>query len=402
MTHLTTPINGDIFAKCFRNGLNEVHRAEDSYVIFRPVESAQTPEVMVDGRPMIMIGSNNYLGLTTHPRIQAAAKEAIDTYGTGCAGSRWLNGNMRLHEDLEKVLAEFVEQEDSVVFSTGYQTNLGAIGCLVGRGELVIIDKLDHASILDGCRMSAGQMIRYRHNDMEDLQRILKQHVSQPKLVVVDGVFSMEGDIARLPEIIELAHNYGARVFLDDAHGIGVLGPEGRGTASHFGLSREVDMIMGTFSKSLAGIGGFVAGASDFVQFVKHASRPLMFSAALPPVLVATVRAAVEVIQTEPELRRRLWANAKMLKDGLEEQGYDTGYTETPIVPVVLGDRADVVEFARLLGEKGVFANPVKVPAVPPGHDLIRTSVMASHEPHHIRRVLDAFAEAGREMGLIS
>jgi len=393
--------SGDIFNKCYQ--LNDVDeaRASKRNLIFRPVDSAQIPEVTVGGRKMIMIGSNSYLGLTTHPRVKAAAKEAIDRFGTGSAGSRWLNGNMLLHEQLEAKLAQFLGQEAAVVFSTGYQTNLGAITCLVGKDDVVIIDKLDHASIVDGCMMSSGTMYRYRHNDMDDLERILKREADRAKMIVIDGVFSMEGDLADLPSIVDLAQRYGARVFLDDAHGVGVLGKEGRGTAEHFGLTEEVDLIMGTFSKTLACVGGFMAGAAQPIEYIKYASRPLMFSAALPPSLAATVLAALEVIETEPELRERMWRNAKIMKKGLDGLGFDTGQSTTPIIPVVLGGEAKVAAMVSALDERGVFANPVGTPAVPPGRELIRTSVMATHTSDHLQRALDAFAEAGRGMGLI-
>ena len=393
--------SGDIFNKCYQ--LNDVDeaRASKRNLIFRPIDSAQTPEVIVGGRKMIMIGSNSYLGLTTHPRVKAAAKAAIDRFGTGSTGSRWLNGNMLLHEQLEAKLAQFLGQEAAVVFSTGYQTNLGAIACLVGKDDAVIIDKLDHASIVDGCMMSSGTMYRYRHNDMDDLERILKREADRPKMIVIDGVFSMEGDLADLPSIVDLAQRYGARVFLDDAHGVGVLGKEGRGTAEYFGLTEEVDLIMGTFSKTLACVGGFMAGAAQPIEYIKYASRPLMFSAALPPSLAATVLAALEVIETEPELRERMWRNARMMKKGLDGLGFDTGQSTTPIIPVVLGGEAKVAAMVSALDERGVFANPVGTPAVPPGRELIRTSVMATHTPDHLQRALDAFAEAGRGMGLI-
>ncbi len=355
----------------------------------------------MNGRKMLMVGSNPYLGLTNHPRVVAAAKEAIDIYGTGCAGSRWLNGNMTLHEDLERTLAEFLHKEAAVVFATGYQTNLGAISCLVGRGDLVIVDKLDHASILDGCRMSDGEMIRYPHNDMDSLERILAKDAGRPKLIVVDGVFSMEGDLCDLPRIVELAQRYNARIFLDDAHGIGVLGKNGRGTAEHFGLEDQIDLIMGTFSKSLAGIGGFMAGNERAINWIKHVSRPLMFSAALPPVLVATAKMAVEVIRTEPELRDKLWANAAHLKTGLERLGFDTGETKTPIIPVVLRDERRLIGMVLTLQEMGVFVNPVRPPAVPPGRELLRTSVMATHTTAQLDQVLAAFAQAGKLLRVI-
>ncbi len=396
------PAGADILAKCYQ--MTEDHEAKEAghYLCFRPVASAQTPQIVLNGRTMVMVGSNNYLGLTTHPRVMAAAKEAVDRYGTGSAGSRWLNGNMVLHEQLEAKLAEFLRQEAAVVFATGYQTNLGAISCIVGRGDVIIIDKLDHASILDGCRMSQGEMIRYRHNDMDHLEFVLQKAGRKAKLIIIDGVFSMEGDIVNLPAIVELAGRHQARIFLDDAHGIGVLGLQGRGTAEHFDLEEEVDLIMGTFSKSLAGIGGFVAGDERPIAWIKHLSRSLMFSAALPPVLAAAAMAAVEVIETEPELRQKLWANTHQMKKGLDDLGFDTGESKTPIIPVVVGDEALVLAMTNALAELGVFVNPVRPPAVPPGRDLLRTSLMATHTSEHINQALKAFETAGQKLGLIA
>ena len=351
------------------------------YLCFRPLESGQNPVVSLEGRELINLASNNYLGLTSHPRVVAAAKEALDRYGTGCSGSRWLNGNMLIHEELERLLADFLGKEAAIVFSTGYQTNLGAISCLVGKDDLIFTDKLDHASIIDGARMSLGRMVRFRHNDMDNLESLLKKEPSRAKLIVVDGVFSMEGDLADLPGIMDLARRYQARVFLDDAHGLGVMGPGGRGTAAHFGLTRETDLIMGTFSKSLACIGGFVAGDERPVSWIKHASRSQMFSAALPPVLTATARAAVETIIREPELVDRLWANAAQLREGLKNLGFNTGDSQTPIIPVILGNEPHILAMTLGLAQAGVFVNPVRPPAVPKGREMLRLSLMATHTP---------------------
>jgi 8-amino-7-oxononanoate synthase len=393
--------NHDVFWKCYRPTKADELRGAKRYVIFRAFESGQTPEVEVGGQRMILLGSNNYLGLSFHPQVKAAAKEALEKYGTGCAGSRYLNGNLDLHEALEKRLAGFFGKEAAVVSSTGYQSNLGAIACLLNRGEVVITDKLDHASILDGCRMSMGTMARYRHNDMDDLERLLKKFSERAKLIVVDGVFSMEGDIVNLPPVIDLAKRYEARVIVDDAHGIGVFGQNGRGTVEHYDLLEEVDLITGTLSKSLAGIGGFVVGPARVIEWIKHASRPQMFSASLPPATTAAVIAALEVIDTHPELRERLWANREMLKQGLNDLGFDTGQTQSPIIPVIIGEEPLMLKHVVELAERGVFCNPVGSPAVPKGRDMIRTSVMAAHTQDHIGRVLKAFEEVGRINGMI-
>lgn len=391
----------DILQKCFAfNGVEEA-KARGSYFFFRELDSPQGPEVTLDGKRMIMIGSNNYLGLTTHPRVKEAAMSAIERYGSGCAGSRFLNGNLVIHEELEEKLAAFVRKEAAVVFATGYQANLGAISSLVSRHDLVILDQYDHASIIDGCRLSFGRAVKFRHNDMNDLERILRLETGQAKLIIVDGVFSMEGDIVRLPEVVQLARQYGARIFLDDAHAIGVLGKEGRGTEEHFGMEDGADLVMGTFSKSLAGVGGFIAGPKKVVSWIKHFGRSQIFSASLPPVLVAVVSASLDVIHEEPELRQRLWENTRKIKQGFGELGLDTGMSETPVIPVLVKDEARVYGMCRALADRGVFVNPVISPAVPPGRELLRTSYMATHTGEQLDRVLEAFGEVARTMGLI-
>ncbi len=391
----------DILEKCFAfDGVEEI-KARGAYFFFRGLDSPQGPEVTLDGKQMIMIGSNNYLGLTTHPRIKEAAIGAIEKYGSGCAGSRFLNGNLLIHEELEEKLAAFVRKEAAVVFATGYQANLGAISSLVGRHDLVIVDQYDHASIIDGCRLSFGRMVKFRHNDMNDLERILKNESGQAKLIIVDGVFSMEGDIVRLPEMVQLARKHGARIFLDDAHAIGVLGKEGRGTEQHFGMDDGADLVMGTFSKSLAAIGGFVAGPQKVVSWIKHISRSQIFSASLPPALVAVVSACLDVIRDEPQLRDKLWENTRKMRDGFNELGFDTGVSETPVIPVVVKDQEKVYGMCRALSDCGVFVNPVISPAVPPGRELLRTSYMATHTEEQLDMVLGAFGEVGRAMGLI-
>jgi 8-amino-7-oxononanoate synthase len=392
----------DIFEKCaqaaeYESGLKE----SDHYFLFRKLESPQDSEVVVNGKRVIMIGSNNYLGLTNHPRVKEAATKAIEKYGTGCAGSRILNGNLDIHEELEKKLARFLRKEAALVFATGYQTNLGAISALVGRNDVAIIDMYDHASIMDGCRLSFGEVKKYRHKDMDALERVLEGTREKDKLIIVDGVFSMEGDIANLPGIIKLARAHGARIMLDDAHAVGVLGDGGRGTAEHFGLENEVDLIMGTHSKSLAAIGGFIAGPSDVISWIKHLARSMMFSASLPPSLVASVSTALDIIEEQPELRARLWRNTNKMLKGYKALGYDTGTSETPIIPVLIKDTVKTYEMCRRLFENGVFVNAVISPAVPQGRQLLRTSYMATHTEEQLDEVLAAFEKVGRQVGVI-
>ena len=392
----------DVFEKCLKiyetsQGLRE----RGYYFFFRKLESPQDSEVVVNGKRVIMIGSNNYLGLTNHPRVKEAAIKAIEKFGSGCAGSRFLNGNLEIHEELESKLARFFRKEAALVFATGYQTNLGSISALLGRIDVAIIDKYDHASIIDGCRLSFGQVKKYRHNDMKDLERVLDATKNKGKLIIVDGIFSMEGDIADLPNIVKLAKTYGARVMVDDAHSVGVLGAGGRGTAEHFGLEDQVDLIMGTYSKSLAAIGGFVAGEKVVIDFIKHIGRSMIFSASLPPALVASVSTALDIIEEQPQLREQLWKNTHKMLKSYKEMGYDTGVSETPVIPIIIKDSMKVYEMCKLLFENGVFVNPVVSPAVPPGRELLRTSYMATHTEEQLDRVLDAFKKAGKQLGLI-
>ena len=392
----------DVFEKCTKifEQIQEL-RANGRYFFFRKIESPQDSEVTVNGRRLIMIGSNNYLGLTNHPRVKEAAIKAIEEFGSGCAGSRFLNGNLEIHEELEKKLARFFRKEAALVFATGYQTNLGTISSLLGRNDIALIDKYDHASIIDGCRLSFGQVKKFRHNDMKDLERILEGTKGKGKLIIVDGIFSMEGDIADLPSIVKLAKAYGARVMVDDAHAVGVLGEGGRGTAEHFGLEDQVDLIMGTYSKSLAAIGGFVAGSKEVINFIKHIGRSMIFSASLPPSLVASVSAALDIIEEFPQLRTQLWKNTHKMLKGYKALGFDTGTSETPIIPIIIKDSMKVYEMCKLLFENGIFVNPVVSPAVPPGRELLRTSYMATHTENQLDRVLDAFEKVGKQMGLI-
>jgi len=390
----------DIFEKCRRFTAAKRLMAAGWYVYFEPIASAQEPEVKVGRRRLIMIGSNNYLGLTTHPKVMAAARQALDKYGSGCGGSRFLNGTLDLHEEVERKIARFKGKEAALLFSTGFQANLGILSALAGKGDVLITDRLDHASILDGCRLSFGETRRFRHNDMEDLARVLQGSGKSGKMIVVDGVFSMEGDIANLPEIVRLAKRYKARIMVDDAHATGILGKKGRGTAEHFGLEDDVDIVMGTCSKSLAAVGGYVAGPADVIHYLKHRARPMIFSASLPPACVATIGAAIDVIQEEPERRERLWEIARYMKRQLTELGFDTGLSETPIIPVILGDDRVTFDFAKRLRQNGVFANPAVSPAVPKGRGLIRTSYMATHTDEQLDRVLKAFKKVAREMGI--
>jgi 8-amino-7-oxononanoate synthase len=393
--------SSDIFEKCFKFDKAKMLMSHNLYPFFRVIETAQDPEITMKGRKMIMVGSNNYLGLTNHPKVKEAAIEAIKKYGTGCAGSRFLNGTLDIHVNLEEKLARFMGKEAALIFSTGFQVNLGVISSLVGKDDVVIIDKMDHASIIDGCRLSFGEIRKFRHNDMTDLERILNEYEERDKLIVVDGVFSMEGDIANLPEIVSLAKKYGARIMVDDAHSIGVLGKNGRGTAEHFGLENEVDLIMGTYSKSLASIGGFISGSADIIHYIKHLARSFIFSASPPPASVASVSAALDIIENEPERREKLWKNTRKMLQGFKELGFEVGPSQTPIIPIVVGEDQDAFTMAMMIQEEGVFANVAVTPAVPAGRALIRTSYMATHTDEQLDRVLKAFEKVGKALGLI-
>jgi 8-amino-7-oxononanoate synthase len=360
------------------------------YPYFVPLASGSGPEVEVDGRTLLMFGSNNYLGLTQDPRVKAAAVAAIERYGTACTGSRLLNGTLDLHEELEARIAQFMGKPAALVFTTGFQANLGLVAALVGRDDVVVIDQGNHASIIDGCRLAFGRTVKYAHNDMADLEAVLAAHVGRHGIViVVDGVFSMEGDLAPLPEIVRLRRQYGARLVVDDAHGVGVLGPGGRGTAAHFGLADEVDVIVGTFSKALASTGGFIAADARVIDWIKHTARPFLFSASIPPPAAAAALAALAIVDSEPERVAGLWANTARWKDGLDEFGLDTGRSETPIVPVVVGDDLRMAAFWRSLFQAGILVNAAVTPAVAPGRALLRTSCMATHDASHIERGLE-------------
>jgi len=392
----------DIFKKCREYTLAKQVMAAGLYPYFHVVESEQNPEVIVEGRKMIMLGSNNYLGLTNHPKVKEAAIEAVKKYGSGCAGSRFLNGTLDIHVKLEEQLASFFRKEASLTFASGYQTNLGIISSLAGKHDVVVIDKLDHASIIDACRLSYAEVKKFKHDDMGKLEQILKESGNRGKLVVVDGVYSMEGDIAPLPDIVKVCKKYGARIMVDDAHGIGVLGKTGRGTVEHFGLEKEVDIIMGTYSKSLASIGGFVAASEEVIHYIKHTSRPLIFSASPPPASVAAVIAALDIVDQEPERRERLWHNTNKMMKAFKQMGFDTGAAETPIIPLVMGEMECAFMMWKILYDAGVFVNPVIPPATTPGRCLIRTSYMATHTDEMLDRVLGVLEKAGRELGVIS
>jgi 8-amino-7-oxononanoate synthase len=391
-----------LFDKCRNFTKAREVQAAGLYPYFKPISRSEDTVVMIEGKERIMMGSNNYLGLTHHPEVLAAARAALERYGSGCTGSRFLNGTLDLHEQLEVELAEFFGKEACLVFSTGYQANLGVISGLVGRGDMVFLDKLDHASIVDGAKMSQGETVRFNHGDLTGLERKL-QRVPEGTgtMIIVDGVYSMEGDIADLPNLIKVAQKYGAALAVDDAHSVGVLGPKGDGTAAHFGLTDEVDLIVGTFSKSLASIGGFAAGTENVIHYLKHHSRPLIFTAALPPANTAGVLAALHVLQREPERRDQLWVNTRRLQDGLRGLGFDIGPTETPIVPVLIGPLEKTFLFWRKLFDAGVFTNPVVPPAVPPSQCRLRTSLMATHTFEQIDRAIDTFARLGKELGVI-
>jgi len=392
----------DIFKKCYEFQEAEKARQSGYYPYFHPVSSAEDTEVIVDGKPLVMLGSNNYLGLTTHPEVKKAAKEAVEVYGTGSCGSRFLNGTLDIHEELERELAKFVGKESALVFSTGYQTNLGIMSALLGRNDVVVLDKWDHASIVDGTRLGMAEVKRFKHNDMDHLKKVLDQ-IPEDKgiLIVVDGVFSMEGDIANLPELVKIKKEYGARLMVDDAHSVGILGENGAGTAEYYGLTDEVDLIMCTFSKSFASLGGFVAGEAKVIDYIKHFARPMIFSAALPPAQVAAAKASLQIIKTDRKRRENLWESTRFWQEGLKKLGFDIGETQTPIVPVIIGD--DMLTFAiwKKLMEYGVYTNPVITPAVPPGRQLLRTSIMATHTKEQLQRALDAFEKAGKELGVI-
>jgi 8-amino-7-oxononanoate synthase len=370
------------------------------YPYFRAIESDQDTMVRMDGKPVLMLGSNNYLGLTNHPKVKEAAIAAVRQYGTGCAGSPFLNGTLRIHLECQERLADFTKKETAIVFSTGFQANLGVISTLVARNGFVVTDSLDHASIIDGARLAFGKMVKFRHNDGADLERVLSGLGDKPKFVITEGVFSMEGDIVKLPEIVAACQKYDADLMVDDAHSLGVLGPQGRGTALHFGLNDKVDVVMGTFSKSLASIGGFIAASENVIHYMKHHSRPLIFSASPPPASVAAVIAALDIMLAEPERRELLWRNTDYLREGLKRIGLDTGISETPIIPVFVGDDLLAFRITTDMQQEGIFINPVVSPAVQPGQSLIRFSVMSTHSLEQLDFALDKMSKLARKYKL--
>ncbi|MCA9314357.1 MAG: pyridoxal phosphate-dependent aminotransferase family protein [Planctomycetes bacterium] len=385
----------DLFEKAYR-----YHRADDLrsaglYPYFRAIqESAGGTNVVIDGRRMVMAGSNNYLGLTHDPRVVEAAQRAVRDFGTGCTGSRFLNGTLRIHEEMEERLADFLKMEACITSGTGFQTNVGLLGALCGREDVIFGDRDNHASIIDGCRLSFAKLYKYRHNDVLDLERLLgstRVPDDGGRLIITDGVFSMLGDLAPLPEIVELAKRYDARTVVDDAHGLGVLGEGGRGTCEHFGVLGDVDIIVGTFSKSFACLGGFIAGPRKVIDTLKHTSRSIIFSASMTPSSVATVLACLDIIHAEPERRERLWRHVERMKVGLESLGLEVVAGGSPILSVVTGDETTTMEANRLLFEQGVFVNAVLPPAAPPGQSLLRTSYMATHSEDDLDRILEAF-----------
>lgn len=377
-------------------------RALGLYPYFRTISSAQDTEVIMNGQKVLMLGSNSYLGLTNDPRIKEATAAAVRKYGSGCAGSRFLNGTLDLHIQLESELALLMKKEAVLLYSTGFQVNLGVVSTIVGKDEYILADKANHASLVEGCRLSLGKTLRFGHNDMAALGRRLEQLPHEAgKLIVVDGVFSMEGDIIKLPELVKLAKQHNAAVMVDDAHSIGVLGKHGSGTASHFGLEDDVHLIMGTFSKSLASLGGFIAGDAATIDFLKHNSRTLVFSASMSPANAAAVLAALHIMIAEPERIAQLWKNTERMKQGLISLGFHLGESETPILPVYVHDMLKTFQFCKRLQDEGVFVNPVVSPGVPVGDELLRVSLMATHTFEQIDRSLEKFQKVGKELGII-
>lgn len=391
----------DVFRKCHEFERAEQVKARGLYPYFVPLSGHVGAEMKIDGHSIIMLGSNNYLGLTDNPYVMDAAQKAVAKYGTGCTGSRFLNGTLDLHIELEERLAAFLRREKAITFSTGFQANLGVISTLAGREDIILVDRADHASIIDGTRMSFARVLKFRHNDMDHLRHQLEKHRDQAALIVVDGVFSMEGDLADIPGLVAAAREYGARLIIDDAHGVGTMGAHGRGTAEHYGCEDDVDILVGTFSKSFACIGGFAAGPAKIIEYIKHTARTMIFSASLPPAAVATVLATLDILEREPELLQKTHRAAERARKGLSDLGFNVGNSEAPIVPVILGEEMLTFRVWRALFDGGVFTNPVISPAVPPDGDMLRTSYMATHTDDMIDRALDVFEKVGRQFDLI-
>jgi len=372
------------------------------YPYFRVIESDQDTEVLINGKKVLMFGSNSYLGLTCHPKVKEASIKAIEKYGTGCAGSRFLNGTLDIHIELEDKLARLVNKEAALCYSTGFQVNQGVISCVAGRNDYVLLDELDHASIIEGSRLTFARVLKFAHNDMHELERKLKRcEPDKIKLIVVDGVFSMEGDITNLPEIVNLSKKYNASIMVDDAHALGVLGKNGAGTADHFGLTNQVDLIMGTFSKSMASLGGFIAADSSVINYIKHNSRSLIFSASMTPASAASVLAAIEIMENEPQRLDHLWALTKYAKDGFDSMGFDTGKTESPIIPLFIRDDMKALQMTHMLLDEGVFVNPVLPPAVPKEDCLIRFSLMATHTFEQVDTAIEKITKIANQLGVL-
>lgn len=392
----------DVFQKCLDYTRAQSLRDEGVYHYFRRISSQQEPVVTIDGKELIMLGSNNYLGLASHPEVKAAAIAAIEQFGTGCAGSPLLNGSLTIHGELEDRLATFMKTEAALIFTTGFQVNLGVLSCLLGRFDTVFLDNLDHACIIDGARLGLAKQVKFRHNDAADLEAKLKlTPADRGLLIVIDGVYSMEGDLAPMPEIVDVKRRYNARLMVDDAHGIGVMGEHGRGTAEHFGVEDDVDLVMGTFSKSLACVGGFVAGDRPVIDYIRHNARSQIFAASMPPASAAAVLKALDIVEREPERRERLWENTHYMKAALDDLGFNTGEAASPVIPMVVGDDFTAYRMVADLHEEGVFANPVVSPAVAEGNAMIRTSYMATHTREHLDKALVALEKVGRRHGVL-
>ena len=403
----------DLFEKCWNFTRADEVKAQGCYPYFHAIEESEGPVVQIEGRKIIMAGSNNYLGLTAHPKVKEAAIAAVKKYGTGCSGSRYLTGTLDLHVELERRLAKFMGREACLLFSTGYQTAQGVIPVLVGRGDFVVSDKDNHASIVAGTLIAAGMasydstegnsVVRYKHNDMNHLEHVLSQLPAESaKLIVSDGVFSTSGEIVNLPDMVKVAHNHNARVMIDDAHAVGVIGKGGRGTASHYGLEKETDLTMGTFSKTFASLGGFVVGENKVIDYLKHNAPALIFSASPTPASVAAAMAALDILEAEPERVNKLISNARTMRTGLKAMGYRVSEHDSAVVSVIIGDTEKVLMMWKSLFEEGVFVNAFIRPGVPPGMEMLRTSYMATHEQKHLDKILEVFANVGKKFGVIN